>query len=105
MNFCANYRLIDTSFHQLHEFDECRFDVSVGDCVWYLRAENLDARNKWVESIENYKVRSVSVSFTSRLLTHTLVGEYLPSHPDSYTHSGWGIQSTTLINNTSTTPS
>jgi len=40
---------------QLHEFDDCRFDVSVGDCVWYLRADTSDLRNKWVESIEQYK--------------------------------------------------
>lgn len=40
---------------QLHEFDECRFDVSVGDCVWYLRADTAETRNKWIESIEAYK--------------------------------------------------
>lgn len=41
---------------KLHEFDECRFDVSVGDCVWYLRADDPDTRNKWVDAIEACKV-------------------------------------------------
>lgn len=39
-----------------HEFDECRFDVSLNDCVWYLRAANADERSKWVEALEVSKV-------------------------------------------------
>ncbi|XP_065334198.1 ceramide transfer protein isoform X1 [Cloeon dipterum] len=38
-----------------HEFDECRFDVSVNDCVWYLRAENLEEKNHWVQTLETCK--------------------------------------------------
>lgn len=41
-----------------HEFDECRFDVSVNDCVWYLRAETPEERNRWVEALETYKMDS-----------------------------------------------
>ncbi|KAG0425070.1 hypothetical protein HPB47_027730 [Ixodes persulcatus] len=41
-----------------HEFDECRFDVSVNDCVWYLRADCLEERNRWVEALDAYKVDS-----------------------------------------------
>lgn len=41
-----------------HEFDECRFDVSVNDCVWYLRADCPEQRNHWVEALEAYKVDS-----------------------------------------------
>lgn len=41
-----------------HEFDECRFDVSVHDCVWYLRAESPEDRNRWVEILEAYKIDS-----------------------------------------------
>ncbi|XP_023228908.1 collagen type IV alpha-3-binding protein-like [Centruroides sculpturatus] len=41
-----------------HECDECRFDVSVNDCVWYLRAENPDERNRWVEILEAHKMDS-----------------------------------------------
>lgn len=41
-----------------HEFDECRFDVSVNDCVWYLRATTPEERNRWVETLEAYKLDS-----------------------------------------------
>lgn len=39
-----------------HEFDECRFDVSVNDCVWYLRADNPEWKEQWVTVLESYKV-------------------------------------------------
>ena len=29
-----------------HEFDELRFDVSVNDCVWYLRATTIEDRER-----------------------------------------------------------
>ncbi|XP_016898127.1 collagen type IV alpha-3-binding protein-like isoform X2 [Cynoglossus semilaevis] len=38
-----------------HEFDECRFDISVNDSVWYLRAEDPEHRLQWIESIEMHK--------------------------------------------------
>lgn len=41
---------------QIHEFDLCRFDVSVGDCVWYLRADSPETQKNWVDAIEAYKV-------------------------------------------------
>lgn len=41
---------------QPHEFDECRFDISVNDSVWYLRAEDPEHRLQWIESIELHKV-------------------------------------------------
>jgi len=34
-----------------HEFDECRFDVTVNDSVWYLRAETEEKRDKWIQAI------------------------------------------------------
>uniref|UniRef100_A0A8C7ZZ07 Ceramide transfer protein n=1 Tax=Oryzias sinensis TaxID=183150 RepID=A0A8C7ZZ07_9TELE len=39
-----------------HEFDECRFDISVNDSVWYLRAEDPEHRQRWIESIEVHRV-------------------------------------------------
>lgn len=50
--------MFDLTFYnfQPHEFDECRFDVSVHDCVWYLRADSPEERNRWVETLEAYKV-------------------------------------------------
>ncbi|XP_051924389.1 ceramide transfer protein-like isoform X2 [Hippocampus zosterae] len=41
-----------------HEFDECRFDISVNDSVWYLRAEDPKHRLQWIESIELHKAES-----------------------------------------------
>ncbi|KAI4898335.1 hypothetical protein NFI96_024566 [Prochilodus magdalenae] len=41
-----------------HEFDECRLDVSVNDNVWYLRAEDPDLRQQWIETIELHKAES-----------------------------------------------
>ncbi|KAL1115010.1 hypothetical protein AAG570_007833 [Ranatra chinensis] len=41
-----------------HEFDECRFDVSVNDCVWYLRAETPEDKQLWVNTLEGFKTES-----------------------------------------------
>ena len=41
---------------QPNEFDDCRFDVSVNDCVWYLRADSLDEKTKWIDALEYFKV-------------------------------------------------
>lgn len=45
---------------QPHEFDECRFDISVNDSVWYLRAEDPEHRLQWIESIELHKVSGMA---------------------------------------------
>lgn len=50
---------------QPHEFDECRFDISVNDSVWYLRAEDPEHRLQWIESIELHKVSGIGFSFFS----------------------------------------
>uniref|UniRef100_A0AAQ6A8L0 Ceramide transfer protein n=1 Tax=Amphiprion ocellaris TaxID=80972 RepID=A0AAQ6A8L0_AMPOC len=48
-----------------HEFDECRFDISVNDSVWYLRAEDPEHRHQWIDSIELHKAESGYGSETS----------------------------------------
>lgn len=40
---------------QLHEIDECRFDIGVADCVWYLRASTVDECSRWVQAIQSHK--------------------------------------------------
>lgn len=47
---------------QPHEFDECRFDISVNDSVWYLRAQDPDHRQQWIDAIEQHKVWIVILS-------------------------------------------
>ena len=48
-------------FLQVHEFDNCRFDVNVGDCVYYLRTSDPDERQKWVDVLETAKVNTFCI--------------------------------------------
>uniref|UniRef100_A0A3Q3FUW2 Ceramide transfer protein n=1 Tax=Kryptolebias marmoratus TaxID=37003 RepID=A0A3Q3FUW2_KRYMA len=41
-----------------HEFDECRLDISVNDSIWYLRAQDPEHRNQWIDSIELHRADS-----------------------------------------------
>ncbi|XP_018909083.1 ceramide transfer protein [Bemisia tabaci] len=41
-----------------HEFDECRFDVSVNDNVWYLRADTPEEKQHFVDLLELCKLES-----------------------------------------------
>uniref|UniRef100_A0A9L0RJ29 Ceramide transfer protein n=1 Tax=Equus caballus TaxID=9796 RepID=A0A9L0RJ29_HORSE len=41
-----------------HDFDECRFDISVNDSIWYLRAEDPAHRQLWIDAIEQHKTES-----------------------------------------------
>ena len=47
--FCSIFRF------QPHEFDECRFDVSLNDCAWYLRAETPLEKQRWLDFFEAHK--------------------------------------------------
>lgn len=40
----------------MHELDDCRFDIKVNDCVWYLRAKTVEERQKWLDNIEEHRV-------------------------------------------------
>ncbi|CAF1644645.1 unnamed protein product, partial [Adineta ricciae] len=40
---------------QPHEFDDCRFDIRVGDSVWYLRAHSTEDRERWMQVLEEHK--------------------------------------------------
>lgn len=39
-----------------HEVDECRFDISVENVVWYLRADNCEDKKNWVEVLKSFRV-------------------------------------------------
>uniref|UniRef100_A0A672MSD9 Ceramide transfer protein n=1 Tax=Sinocyclocheilus grahami TaxID=75366 RepID=A0A672MSD9_SINGR len=41
-----------------HEFDECRFDISVNDSIWYLRAEHPLLQQQWIDTVELHKAES-----------------------------------------------
>ncbi|XP_003739870.1 collagen type IV alpha-3-binding protein [Galendromus occidentalis] len=53
---CRGAVSIQKAVYKPHEFDECRFDIGVvnGD-MWYLRADDVGTRNKWLEAIESHK--------------------------------------------------
>nr|XP_053653955.1 ceramide transfer protein-like [Cherax quadricarinatus] len=38
-----------------HEIDECRFDVCLNDCVWYLRTNTEEEKHQWVDAVEQHK--------------------------------------------------
>ncbi|WKX92242.1 hypothetical protein Q1695_010349 [Nippostrongylus brasiliensis] len=53
----------------LHEFNECEFSVSVGDIVWYLRAENPHSRTFWIKALSKHSTDSDYSSNTTK--THS----------------------------------
>lgn len=57
-------------YEQSHEFDECRFDVAVNNCVWYLRAENPEDKMHWIEVLQSYKPLSGIGIDTVSLMRH-----------------------------------
>jgi len=42
-----------------HQLDEMRFDVAVNDCVWYLRANSVEEREKWIVALESYRRQDI----------------------------------------------
>ncbi|XP_070173383.1 ceramide transfer protein-like isoform X2 [Littorina saxatilis] len=53
-----------------HQFDECRFDVSVNDSVWYLRGASPEERQQWVDSIEHHKQAESGYGSENNLRRH-----------------------------------
>lgn len=49
---CRGAITIDKATIKPHELDEHRFDVSVNDCVWYLRATSIEDRRRWIDALE-----------------------------------------------------
>ena len=62
--------VIRFSFLQVHEFDNCRFDVNVGDCVYYLRTSDPDERQKWVDVLETAKVNTFYIFLFIKRFTY-----------------------------------
>ncbi|CAF0947508.1 unnamed protein product [Brachionus calyciflorus] len=48
-----------------HDLDDCRFDIRVNDCCWYLRANTVEERQKWLEILEEHRSESGYGSQTS----------------------------------------
>ena len=54
---CRGAITIDKATIKSHDLDEMRFDVSVSDCVWYLRATSIEDRQRWIDALEVAKRR------------------------------------------------
>ncbi|XP_031639368.1 ceramide transfer protein-like [Contarinia nasturtii] len=65
---CRGVISLDKATIKSHEFDECRFDVAVNNCVWYLRAETPEDKTHWVDVLQSYKV-PVGIDMTA-LIRH-----------------------------------
>ena len=48
---CRGAISIEKATVKPHDLDQLRFDVSVGDCVWYLRAQSVEDRQKWIDCL------------------------------------------------------
>ncbi|TRZ01948.1 hypothetical protein DNTS_004036 [Danionella cerebrum] len=58
LDLCYVQYSVDVTGRIPHEFDECRLDISVNDSVWYLRAQDPEHRNQWIDSIELHRAES-----------------------------------------------
>ncbi|UJR16210.1 hypothetical protein I4U23_003120 [Adineta vaga] len=52
---CRGALSVKQALIQSHEFDECRFDIRVGDSVWYIRAHSPEDRERWIQALEDHK--------------------------------------------------
>lgn len=52
---CRGSLCLSKAVITVHEFDECRLDISVNDSVWYLRAQDPERRAQWIDSIELHR--------------------------------------------------
>ncbi|KRY19543.1 Collagen type IV alpha-3-binding protein [Trichinella patagoniensis] len=53
---CRGAITVSKAIIQMHDYDDCRVDISVNDCVWYLRADRLQDRQRWLDAIEAYRL-------------------------------------------------
>ncbi|CAH8428746.1 unnamed protein product [Schistosoma turkestanicum] len=47
---------IKNAYIKIHEYDECRFEVRVGDVIWYLRGLNQNERYAWITAMEQHRL-------------------------------------------------
>lgn len=47
---------IRSAFVKGHEYDDCRFEVRVGELIWYLRCVNTTERQNWMAAIDRHRV-------------------------------------------------
>ena len=83
-DFLANvFNLFSPFFDlfQLHEVDECRFDIGVSDSVWYLRASSDTECSNWVKAIQSQKAYFANENHNNSeiLSSNVSSSSYVPS--------------------------
>ncbi|CAH2234201.1 jg16650 [Pararge aegeria aegeria] len=73
-----------------HEFDDCRFDVSVNDCVWYLRALNPEEKQQWIDVLESFKVINTQ-ALKNIHVHHTRIFQLWESNPRPWTQKAGSL--------------
>lgn len=53
---CRGAICLERAIIRESDVDECRFDISVNNTVWYLRAENSEDKKNWVEVLKSFRV-------------------------------------------------
>ncbi|EDV26993.1 uncharacterized protein TRIADDRAFT_22163 [Trichoplax adhaerens] len=62
---CRGSISIRSAAVECHEFDDCRFDVSISDQVYYLRAKSKEERQRWIDALETSREASPDVGETN----------------------------------------
>lgn len=74
---CRGAICLERAIIRESEVDECRFDISVNNTVWYLRAENSEDKKNWVEVLKSFRV-----SFDRKFTLTTWITQ-IPIFPDA----------------------
>jgi len=88
---CRGALSVKQAIIQAHEFDECRFDIRVSDSVWYLRANDSDDRERWIQALEDHKQICISESgygSETSLRRHPSIGSLASTASVSATSTG-----------------
>ncbi|CAF1540027.1 unnamed protein product, partial [Adineta steineri] len=88
---CRGALSVKQALIQSHEFDECRFDIRVGDSVWYIRAHSPDDRERWIQALEDHKQLCKSESgygSETSLRRHPSLGSLASTASTSATSTG-----------------
>lgn len=84
---CRGALALKQSIITQHELDDCRFDIRVNDCVWYLRAKTVEERQTWLDMLEEQRAESGYGSQTS-LRKHGSMLSLNSTHSLSVTSTG-----------------
>jgi len=80
---------------EAHEFDDCRFDVNVGDCIYYLRTTSPTERQKWVDVLECAKQSESgygSETYLPKTVSSLSLSSHCSLHSSSSTQKAAGLR-------------